>query len=192
MQPNNINEIISARRSIYPREFTGTVLDEHVISTLLHNANQAPNHHSNYPWRFVVITGDKLAEWLQKAAEIYRTETLPEKFRQEKLDKITGNIGRISHAIAIVMHRDENAKTVETEDICAIACGVQNMYLSLHQFEHAGGYWSTGLGTYSPAMKSYLGLEDGEKLMGYFILGHVDVKRTEGHKKDFRKFTRYL
>jgi nitroreductase len=188
----NINDIIRDRRSIYPREFTGNILDISVVETLLENANQAPNHKSNYPWRFVVIAGDKLSEWLHKAAEIYTNNTPAEKFKQEKVDKIMENISQISHAIAIVMHTDEEAKTMEVEDICAVACSVQNMYLSLDQFEHAGGYWSTGLGTYSPVMKDYLGLESNEKLMGYFILGEISVKRTEGHKKEYKKFVRYL
>jgi nitroreductase len=188
----NINEIIRDRRSIYTREFTGDILAEDIINTLLYNANLAPNHHSNYPWRFVVISGDKLSGWLHHAAEIYMKETPPEKFRQEKVDKTLGNITKISHAIAVVLHRDPEVKSREIEDVCAVACAVQNMYLSLDQYEHAGGYWSTGLGTYSEDMHTYLGLNSNEKLMGYFILGHIEQKRTEGHKKDYKKFVRYL
>jgi nitroreductase len=188
----NINHIIHQRRSIYPKEFSGKMLDQDVIETLLSNANQAPNHHSNYPWRFVVISGEKKSTWLTKAVDIYRAETPLEKFKQEKVDKILNNIPKISHAIAIVLHHEEDGKTKEIEDLCAVACAVQNMYLSLDQFEHAGGYWSTGLGTYSMAMKEFLGLESGEKLLGYFILGEVEQKRIEGHKKDYKKFVRYL
>lgn len=188
----NINEIIRERRSIYPKEFTGKILDDGIIETLLENANQAPNHLSNYPWRFIVIKGDKLAIWLNKAASIYKEETAPEKFRQEKYDKVLNNIGKISHAIAIVLHRDPEVKSIETEDICAVACGVQNMYLSLTQFPRAGGYWSTGLGTYSASMKAFLGLDENERLLGYLVLGDLENKRTEGHKKDYKKFVRYL
>lgn len=188
----NINQIIHNRRSIYPKEFTGKILDISVIETLLENANQAPNHKANYPWRFVVITGEKIYHWLHFASEIYTRNTTPEKFNQDKVDKIMGNIPKISHAIAIVMHRDEEAKSVEAEDICAVACAVQNMYLSLDQFEQAGGYWSTGLGTYSGSMKEFLKLEANEQLLGYFIVGDVEIKRTEGHKKDYKNFVRYL
>jgi nitroreductase len=188
----NINGIIRDRRSIYTKEFTGTILGEEIIDTLLYNANQAPNHHSNYPWRFVVISGPRLSDWLHHAAELYMKETAPEKFKQEKMDKILGNITKISHAIAIVLHKDPEVKSIEVEDICAVACAVQNMYLSLDQYEHAGGYWSTGLGTYSESMHAFLGLNSNEKLLGYFILGHIEQKRTEGHKKDYKKFVRYL
>lgn len=189
---NHINDIIRERRSIYPREFSGKQLEERIVLTLLENANQAPNHHTNYPWRFIVIKGPALREWLNKAADLYILETPPEKFKEEKLNKILGNIKVISHAIAIVLHREQEAKSPEIEDISAVACAVQNMYLSLSQFEHAGGYWSTGLGTYSPQMHETLKLEANEKLMGYFIIGDVAEKRVEGHKKDYKKFVRYL
>lgn len=147
---------------------------------------------SNYPWRFIVIKGGQLINWIDECAGIYHEETSPDKFRQEKLDKTLGYKQQISHAIAIILHREEPERSVEREDICAVACSVQNMYLSLDQFPHAAGYWSTGLGTYSSRMHKYLGLEDKESLMGYFVLGHVETKRTEAHKRDFHKFVRYL
>lgn len=189
---NGINEIIRQRRSIFPREYNGKTLDENIIETLLYNANCAPNHKSNYPWRFVIIKGEALINWIDECANIYRDETPAEKFKQDKLDKTLGYKHQVSHAIAIVLHREEADKTIEREDICAVACSVQNMYLSLDQFSHAAGYWSTGLGTYSKRMHEYLGLEVNESLMGYFVLGTVENKRTEAHKRDFHKFVRYL
>jgi nitroreductase len=188
----NINDIIQQRRSIYPKEFTGQILDNQVVDVLLENANFAPNHLSNYPWRFVIISGDKIADFIDQASEIYQKETPAEKFKPEKLDKLQINKERISHIIAIVMHREADTKSIEREDICAVACAVQNMYLSLSQFPEAGGYWSTGLGTYSNTMHQFLKLEESETLLGFFVLGHVLNKRTEGHKKNISHFSRYL
>jgi len=186
----SINDIIRERRSIYPKEYNGQLLDPVVIDTLLQNANFAPNHKGNYPWRFVVI-GDGLADWLNEAARIYELEAA-EKFSAEKKDKILAYAQQVSHAIAIVMKHEPEDRTIFMEDVCAVAAGVQNMYLSLSQFEHAAGYWSTGLGTYSPHMHMYLGLESSETLLGFFILGSVDVKRTAGNRKDYKQFIRTL
>lgn len=189
---NQINEIIAQRRSIYPKEFTGEKVDQLVLETLLRNANFAPNHKSNYPWRFVVIADASLESWVDKAAEIYQNETASESFNQAKFDKIKHYTQQVSHAIAIVMEREPDTKSIEREDICAVAAGVQNMYLSLSQFEHVGGYWSTGMGTYSKAMFEFLKLNENKTLLGFFVLGHVENKRTEGHKKDYSKFVSYL
>lgn len=189
---NAINEIIKNRRSIFPKEYTGKKLESSIIDALLQNANCAPNHKSNYPWRFIVIEGDKLNTWLDECAEIYLEETPSEKFNQEKLNKTLGYKQKISHAIAIVMHREENDKTILTEDICAVACAVQNIYLSLSAYPIAAGYWSTGLGTYSQRMRDFLYLDENDTLLGYFILGHVEQKRLEANKRDFHNFVRYL
>lgn len=188
----NINQIIQERRSIYPKEYTGKILESSVIQTLLENANYAPNHLSNYPWRFIVIEGDALQNFLDKAAAIYQSETPAEKFKPEKLDKFTLYKEQISHIIAIVMHREVDGKSIEMEDMCAVACAVQNMYLSLSQFDEAGGYWSTGMGTYSKSMSSFLKLATTETLMGYFVLGHVVNKRKASNRKNVEHFTRYL
>lgn len=189
---NHINKIIRQRRSIYPHEFNGEKVDELVIQTVLENANFAPNHKGNYPWRFVVIHEASLQTWIDKAAELYIQNTSIEKFKQIKLDKILAYKNTVSHAIAIVMLRDEESKTILNEDICAVATSVQNIYLSLSQFENVGGYWSTGLGTYSSEMHKFLKLSSDETLLGFFILGSVDVKRIEAHKKDYKQFVRYL
>jgi nitroreductase len=189
---NQINEIIAQRRSIYPKEFTGEKIDQSVLETLLQNANFAPNHKSNYPWRFIVIKDLSLENWVNKAAEIYQMETAVESFNQAKFDKIKQYAQQVSHAIAIVMEREPDSKSIEREDLCAVAAAVQNMYLSLSQFEQVGGYWSTGMGTYSKAMFDYLNLNENQTLLGFFVLGHVENKRTEGHKKDSTKFVSYL
>ena len=189
---NQINEIIEQRRSIYPKEYTGGKVEQQVLDTLLRNANFAPNHKSNYPWRYVVISGLSLDKWVDTAAEIYQTETSAEAFNQAKYDKIKHYAQQVSHAIAIVMERETESKSIEREDLCAVAAGVQNMYLSLSQYEHVGGYWSTGLGTYSKTMSNFLQLNETQTLLGFFILGVVEHKRTEGHKKDFNQFVSYL
>lgn len=185
----NINQIIKKRRSIYPREFNGNPVSDEIIQVLLENANNAPNHKSNYPWRFVVITKNNIPQWIQKAIEI--TQSTEPNVTEQKISKLTNMSEQIGACIAIVWDKEDLNK-YEIEDICAIACAVQNMYLSLSQFEHVGGYWSTGLGTYSSTMSEYLKLTPYQQLLGFFILGEVDQKRTEGVKKNVNQFVRYF
>ena len=185
----NINQIIKNRRSIYPREFNGNPVADEIIQVLLENANYAPNHKSNYPWRFVVITKEYVPQWIQKAIEI--TQVSEPNVSEQKISKLTNMASQIGASIAIVWDKEDLNKH-EIEDISAIACAVQNMYLSLSQFEHVGGYWSTGLGTYNPAMSEFLELTSQQQLLGFFVLGEVDHKRTEGMKKNVKQFVRYF
>jgi nitroreductase len=188
----NINQIIKERRSIYPKEFNGQIVNESVVDVLLENANFAPNHKTNYPWRFVVIKGDALHRFINKAAAIYKDYTQADKFSESKYQKTLDYTKSVSHAIAIVLHRGEEDNTIFVEDVSATAAAVQNMYLSLHQFDQVGGYWSTGLGTYSKDMHDFLQLGNEEMLMGFFVLGCVDNKRTLGNRKNYKQFVREL
>ncbi len=185
---NNINNIIRERRSHYPHEYSGKILDETIIETLLENANWAPNHTLNFPWRFIILKGPKMIEWLDKAYEIYVTQTPADKFNQKKADKIKDQKNQVSHVIVIIHQKDtENANKL-MENVAAIACGVQNMYLTLSQFPNAVGYWSTGSGTFNPIMHAYFKLNDDQQLLGYFMLGDIEKKRTESKRRDFREF----
>jgi nitroreductase len=188
----NINQIIKERRSIYPKEFNGQIVDDSVLEVLLENANYAPNHKSNYPWRFVVIKGEQLNKFMEKSAEVYKKYTHADKFSESKFQKTLDFKKTVSHAIAIVLHRSDDDNTIFVEDVCATAAAVQNMYLSLHQFEQVGAYWSTGLGTYSKDMHDFLQLENEDMLMGFFVMGCVDVKRTQGNRKNYKQFVREL
>ncbi len=184
----NINQIIKERRSHYPQEFTGNILENEVINTLLENANWAPNHTLNYPWRFKIIAQTEINPWLNKAIEIYKTETPLENQKAKKIEKLELYKTKISHTIAIVLQHQEPIKHNAIEDICAMACAVQNMYLSLSQYPKAAGYWSTGLGTYAKEMHEYLNLKPSQQLMGFFIVGHILNKRTESNRESFEKY----
>jgi nitroreductase len=184
----DINQIIKDRRSHYPQEFTGMVLKDDIIDVLLENANWAPNHTLNYPWRFKILKGDTLTAWLQKAIDMYQRDTPTEKFSQKKLDKLEMYKSKVSHVIVIVKQADGEKPGHPTEDICAVACSVQNIYLSLSQFPEAAGYWSTGLGTYKAEMHQFLNLSTSQQLMGYFMLGHVEQKRTESRRRSVEEF----
>lgn len=185
---NNINKIIQFRRSHYPSEFSGKILDNSIIQTLVQNAHWAPNHTLNYPWRFKILEGQQIINWLDKALEIYKIETPIELQKESKTQKLTHFKTKISHVIAIVCVQENAVKYKAIENISAVACGIQNMYLSLSQFENAVGYWSTGLGTYSEHMHSYLNLTENQQLMGFFILGEIENKRTESNRKSYSDF----
>jgi nitroreductase len=76
--------------------------------------------------------------------------------------------------IAIGMKRTTTKNIPEVEDIAAVACAVQNMYLSLAAYG-LGGYWTTGGVTYNEKAKSFFGLGDQDKLLGFFYIGHIAV-----------------
>lgn len=75
------------------------------------------------------------------------------------------------------MKKSTNKSIPEVEDIAAVACAVQNIYLSVTAYG-LGGYWTTGGITYRPQAKSFFGLGEQDKLLGFFYIGHIAIPST--------------
>lgn len=188
----NILEAIKSRRSHFTKEFAGGSIAKEKVMLLLEMAHWAPSHSLTLPWRFKVYSGQARISIVQKMAEVYKSETPVEKFKQEKLDKIWNYPEQVSDIVAIIMKRDAQKRIPQIEEVCAVACAVQNIYLALTTFDDIGGYWTTGNGTYSPAMKSFLGLEEDDVLMGFFFLGNLKAKRTISNREPFENHVEWV
>ena len=171
-QAQLINQIIEQRRSTFTSQFEpGKIIPDATIHQLLYNANQAPNHKLTEPWRFTVFSGNGLQTLADQQAAIYKAHA-GTKFKQAKYDSLMITPMLCSHVIAIGMKR--HADIPELEEIAAVACAVQNIYLTATAYG-IGGYWSTGGITFFEQAKSLFNLEADDKLMGFFYLGYVRV-----------------
>ena len=163
-----MTELIRSRRSIFPPMYTGDIVDDELIWEILENANWAPTHRMTQPWRFVVIPQTKIPEWCDYAAEWYVRYTPENEFSEKKLEKIKTKPLKASHIIAIIMKRDKEKRVPKWEEKAAVACGVQNMYLSVTAMG-LGGYWSTP--SYALSVDDYFVLSSQERCLGLFYIG---------------------
>src|ERR1700742_2668323 len=125
-----VNKLIRNRRSVFPDQFEpGTVVPDVLVEQLLENANWAPNHKRTEPWRFIVFSGKGLDRLAQFEAARYQ-ETAGAKFRTDKYEKLLKKAPACSHVIAIVMHRNRVVNLPEVEEVAAVACAVENLWLS--------------------------------------------------------------
>jgi len=76
-----------------------------------------------------------------------------------------------SHVIAIGMKRSVAIQIPEEEEIIAIGCAIENIYLSLTAYG-LGGYLSTGSVGFMKEEKSFFELEEQDKLIGFFFIGY--------------------
>ena len=178
---DTINAIIRKRRSVYPNQFdTSRKIDDEIIWQILENANYAPTHKKTEPWRFTVFTGEGLKKLAEFQAELYKQKNEGEKFSETTYQKLLENPLKSSHIIAIGMKR--HPQVPEIEEIEAVACAVQNIYLSATAYG-IGGYWGSGGITYYPEAKSFFGLDGDDKLLGFFYLGHIAKPLPEREPK---------
>jgi nitroreductase len=157
---------------------------------LLENASWAPNHKFTEPWHFTVFAGEGLKKFAAFQAERYQ-QTAGTKFQQGKYDKLLANPLKASHIIAIILRRSTTVDIPEMEELAAVACAVENIYLSVTAYG-LGGYWSTGGPTFDNGAREFFDLAEGDRLMGFFYLGHVRVPSVMGKRIPVKEKTTWV
>jgi nitroreductase len=150
---------------------------------MLINANWAPNHKLTEPWRFVVFTGEGIIKLAQFQAEVYKKiTTLDNSYKEERYQNLLTKPTLSSHIISVGMKRDEKRSIPEIEEVGAVFCAVQNMYLTATAYG-VGAYLSTGGITYFEEAKEFFGLGPADKLLGFFHVGMSKIPLPEGKRK---------
>lgn len=181
-----VNHLIRNRRSVFPDQLeAGKQIPDEIILQILENATWAPNHGHTEPWHFVVFTGEGLKKLAEFQSQLYR-ETAGEKFKEISYQKLQRNPLRASHVLALCLKRDPNKKHPEVEEIEAVACAVQNIYLSVTAYG-LGGYWTTGGVTYNEKAKPFFGLGEEDRLLGFFYIGYVALPSPPGKRKSLEE-----
>lgn len=191
MEPESLNELIRNRRSVFPDQFDqDKKADDEIIKQILINASWAPNHGQEEPWQFTVFAGEGLKRFAEFQSSLYKLEA-GDGFNEKKYTKLQQQPLKASHIIAICMKRSEKKNIPEIEDIEAVACAVQNIYLSVAAYG-LGGYWTTGGITYLENAKPFFGLTEYDKLLGFFYIGHIAVPSAPGKRKPIEEKTNWV
>jgi len=181
MLATQLNDLIKNRRSVFPDQFeAGKKVEDAIIQQIMVNATWAPNHGQTEPWQFTVFTGDGLQTFARLQSELYRQES-GDAFNEDKYRKMQTQPLKASHIISLATKRSTKKSIPEIEDIEAVACAVQNIYLSVSAYG-LGGYWTTGGITYMEKAKALLALADEDKLLGFFYIGHIAVPSPAGKR----------
>lgn len=189
MTPAEVSDLLRSRRSIFPKTYNDRPIDKAIIEEVLENANWAPTHKFTEPWRFKVFR-EKGLERLSTYLSSWYKENIPEdKYSEKKFEKTRTNPLRSSCVIAICMQRDPAASIPEWEEIAAVACAVQNMYLTCAA-HNIGCYWSSPRSILEA--RDFLQLGEGESCLGLFYMGYHDLPEMEGKRQPIQDKTVWL
>ena len=169
-----ISDVISKRRSIKPAKMNGKKIPDDKVYELIKLADWAPTHKITEPWRFIVYSGDKAKAFCLEHAELYKKYMPAESFKMDKYEKIAGNGNHISHLVIAYMKRSKEVQIPEIEEIAAVSAGIQNILLGAAASGIAA-FWSTGGMVHSRELKSFLKLNDEDKIIGIIYLGYSDA-----------------
>lgn len=181
MDPNVLFELIANRRSIFPKQYNEKSIPTNIIMNVLAQANWAPTHKLTEPWRFKVMRGEALSRLGDISEQLYKKNTPKEKFSEEKMSKKGLKPRQSACVIAICMQRDPQQSLPEWEEIAAVACAVQNMWLACTALK-IGSYWSSPGTIESTEFKDFLKLNESERCLGLFYMGYYDEAPQQGKR----------
>lgn len=179
MKPEKLNELICRRRSIFPNTYNDRPIPDFILQQILENANWAPTHRLTEPWRFRVFQGEARQRLSDYMGDWYVEHTPAEKYSEKKLEKTKAKPLQSSAIIAICMQRDPEAKVPEWEEVAAVACAVQNMWLSCAAYG-IGAYWSSPQSIMEA--EELLQLKEGERCLGLFYMGYHNLPNLPGKR----------
>ncbi len=186
---DKLSEIIKSRRSVYPEMYEDKEIEDKIIYQILENANWAPTHKMTQPWRFKVFKGQALEKLSEFLAENYKNMTPEEDFSPMKYKKTKQKPLKSACVIAICMQRDPEKKLPKWEEKSAVACAVQNMWLSCHTLG-IGAYWGTPGAIHFA--QDLLDLNDGEICMGFFFMGYMKEGDYSSKRDDVREKVKWI
>lgn len=188
---SEITSVIQDRRTIQPEFFSDRKVHREIVEKILNNAIWAPTHGMTQPWRFKVFMDKGLERFGTAHAELYKEVTPENEFDQQKYDKLKSRPQLASVVIALCMKRQETEKIPEIEEIAAVSCAVQNMYLTCTAYG-LGAYWGSGGMTFHPGMKKVLGLGEKDLCLGFFYIGYPKVDWPKGQRRPIEYVTEWI
>ena len=183
--------------AIRTRRTAGKIRDDapprELIEELLEAATWAPNHRLNEPWRFFVLAGEareRFGELMAADACADLDDPTGEKARS-MIDAQMKKATRSPVIIAVACDPPSSPRIDPIEDVCAVACGVQNLMLAAHA-RGLATKWSSGKPCYSPAIKSFFDLTPDHQILGYIYLGYPDEASSNGSRTPHHEKTTWL
>lgn len=171
---NDVLRAIQERRSVFQANFTEQEVSKEDLLLILEAANAAPTHKRTQPWRFVIFRKDGLNRLGKELGRIYKEITPVEKYTEMMEINMAKKATASNVAIAIVVNYTNELP--EWEELAATSCAVENLWLAAHSLG-IGGYWSSpGLINH---IGSYLELQENQKCIGLFYLGHHESEPRE-------------
>lgn len=190
---SEISDLIRNRRTIYPEQFSERKIHKEQVELLLNNAIWAPNHGLTQPWTFTVFLDEGRQKLSHFLANLYTEKTPKDAFGELKFNKLKNRPLMSGAVIAVSLKRDPKSTILELEEIEAIACGIQNMYLTCTAWG-LGAFWSTPKLIYTPEMNAFLGLGENDKCLALFYVGYPkpDLEWPKAHRKPIEYFTTWV
>jgi nitroreductase len=158
------------------------------VQAMLESAGRAPDHGRLQPWRLILIEADArvdfgkvLAESLSRRNPIANEQALARE-REKAL--------RAPLIIVVATRCDRSAKIPIIEQIVSAGCAAHSIMLAAVA-AGLGAMWRTGEPAYDNAVKSALGIEPDDLIVGFIYVGTDIGGHGTRPERAFREFAQH-
>ena len=162
----NALDLMLSRESALKLQSPGPSADE--LEQMLASAVRAPDHGRLRPWHFIVINEDRRAAFGAVMADSLRRRdtSASEPELQRERDKAF----RSPVIVVVAAKVKREHKIPEIEQIASAAAAAQTIMLAAPALGY-GAVWKTGAPAYDPAVKTALGLQAEDNIIGFLYIG---------------------
>lgn len=140
---------------------------------MLRAALRAPDHGQLRPWRFITVEGEARVHLGELFAAALAQNPAN---RPEALDKARAMPLRAPLLILVVARLSEHPKVPQEEQLLSAGCAAHALLLAAQALGF-GAVWRTGELAQHPHVLAGLGLQAGERLVGFIYLGSFEGER---------------
>ena len=181
----DVDVAIRTRRS--HKLFNGMPVGAAVLTELVELATWAPNHKRTEPWRFSVLTTDRVPA-LAACIEVALADGTIPAAKSAKLRHIVSGLGAV---VAVRWVRTPADPERDREDYAAVCCAVQNLMLAAHA-RGIASYWTTSGAFIGAHLREFWQAADGEEFAGAVLLGGAAIEMPAVRARSVADVTRWV
>lgn len=178
-------ELLLNRRSI--ARLAEPAPEGSALENIIQAGLRAPDHGGLTPWRFVIAQG----EGLTKLGTILHDAVVADDGDEIAQGKAQNAPHRAPMVITIVAKVSDHPKVPAFEQHLSAGCAVQAMQMAAVA-QGFQGIWRSGPLMFHPHVEQALGLEGGDKIVGFLYLGTPGCEPMNAPKRELGKFVEYL
>lgn len=171
---------LETRRSVPALQLSEPGPSREEIESILRIASRVPDHGKLAPWRFIVYQGEvrmRIGEQLLEIAS--RERELSEKDREIERERLA----RAPVVIAVVSTAAPHPKIPEWEQMLSAGVACYNVFLAANALGFSAN-WLTEWYAYDEAAHAVLGINSGEKVVGFVHIGSADFTPPDRPRPD--------
>lgn len=168
-------------------QLTGPDITDQQLNILIQSALRAADHAWLRPSRYLVIR----AEARHALGELFLKATPnADQLADEKRQKILNMPLRAPLILGAVSRLSEHPRVPHDEQLWSTAAGVQNILNAAYAMG-LGAIWRTGDMAVNRSVIQGLGVKEGERLLGFIYIGHVNCSPKQPPELNTQAFIQY-